>query len=58
MGSFPIAQLREPYTAVRYIAERLDLVKSFHLQHPNDEEEWSAVDICDGKIACNNGLPT
>lgn len=50
MGSFPIAQLREPYTAVKYIAERLDLVKLLHIQHPNDDEEWSAMDICDGII--------
>ncbi|XP_065221242.1 guanine nucleotide-binding protein-like 1 [Planococcus citri] len=48
MGSFPIAQLREPYTSVKYIAERIDLVKLLHLQHPNDDEEWSSMDICDG----------
>lgn len=48
MGSFPIAQLREPYTTVRYLAERLDLVKILRIQHPDNDEEWSAMDICDG----------
>ena len=47
MGSFPIAQLREPYSAVRYIAERVDLVKALKLHHPEDEEEWSPMDICE-----------
>jgi hypothetical protein len=48
MGSFPIAQLREPYTTVKYLAERLDLVRMLRIQHPEDDEEWSAMDICDG----------
>ncbi|KAK7595468.1 hypothetical protein V9T40_013293 [Parthenolecanium corni] len=48
MGSFPIAQLRDPYSGVRYLAERMDLVKLLRIQHPDDDDEWSAVDICDG----------
>lgn len=50
MGSFPIAQLRDPYSAVRYLAERLDLIKLLRIQHPEDDDEWSTVDICDGTV--------
>jgi hypothetical protein len=48
MGSFPIAQLRQPFSAVQYLAERLDLPHLLKLQHPEQDEEWSAMDICDG----------
>ncbi|CAG2069092.1 unnamed protein product, partial [Timema podura] len=50
MGSFPIAQLRDPYSAIRYLAERCDLPKLLKLKHPENDEEWSAIDVCDGKI--------
>lgn len=54
-GSFPIAQVQEPYTAIRFIAERLPLPKILQLQHPNAEKNqphkletaWSPYDICD-----------
>jgi hypothetical protein len=49
MGSFPIAQLREPFSAVKFLAERLDLVKLLKLQHTENDETWSAFDVCDGK---------
>ncbi|KAJ8962963.1 hypothetical protein NQ314_005680 [Rhamnusium bicolor] len=48
MGSFPIAQLREPFTTVKYIAERLDLVSLLRIDHPENDDTWSAMDICDG----------
>ncbi|CAB3238224.1 unnamed protein product [Arctia plantaginis] len=48
MGSYPIAQLREPYTAIRYIAERLDLPKLLRIDHPEGDNTWSPRDICDG----------
>jgi hypothetical protein len=48
MGSFPIAQLREPFSAVHYLAERIDLPELLKLQHPDQDEEWSTMDICDG----------
>nr|CAD7427509.1 unnamed protein product [Timema monikensis] len=48
MGSFPIAQLRDPYSAIRYLAERCDLPKLLKLKHPENDEEWSAIDVCDG----------
>lgn len=48
MGLYPISQLREPFTAIRFIAQRKDLPKVFKLPHPNNETEWSAMDICEG----------
>lgn len=48
MGSFPIAQLREPYTTIRFLAERLDLTKLLRIEHPYNDDTWSAMDICDG----------
>lgn len=50
MGCYPIAQLREPYSTIKFLAERLNLIKLLNLQHPEpDENEWSAIDICDSK---------
>lgn len=51
MGSFPIAQLRDPYSAVRYLAERMDLIGLLRIQHPDGDDEWSAADICDGMVS-------
>ena len=34
-GMYPIAQVREPYTAVGYLAERMPLVKLLQLDHPD-----------------------
>jgi len=47
-GIFPIAQVREPYSAIQYLAERVALEKIYKLQLPKDEgfEEWSAWGIC------------
>ena len=47
MGSFPIAQLREPFSSVQFIAERMDLPRMLKLQHPEGDDEWSALDVCD-----------
>uniref|UniRef100_A0AAG5DCT0 Guanine nucleotide-binding protein-like 1 n=1 Tax=Anopheles atroparvus TaxID=41427 RepID=A0AAG5DCT0_ANOAO len=48
MGSYPIAQLREPYASIRFLAERVDLAQLLTLKHPeNDNDEWSPIDICD-----------
>lgn len=57
MGCFPIAQLREPYTCIRFIAERVDLPKLLSLQHPDPDEkgksdqEWSAHEVCEAWAA-------
>ncbi|GBP13636.1 Guanine nucleotide-binding protein-like 1 [Eumeta japonica] len=48
MGSYPIAQLREPYTAIRYIAERIDLPRLLRIDHPENDDTWSPRDVCDG----------
>lgn len=47
MGSFPIAQVREPYTTIKFLAERIDLAKILKLQHPDNDDSWSAMDVCD-----------
>lgn len=44
IGSYPIAQLREPFAAVQYLAERLDLIKTLNIKV---EGLWSAMEICD-----------
>ena len=33
-GTYPIAQVREPYSAVGYLAERIPLVRLLRLDHP------------------------
>ena len=55
---YPIAQVQEPYTAVGYLAQRVNLVPILKIKHPlygnkpgkEELEEWSAWDICEGKI--------
>lgn len=58
IGSFPIAQLREPYASIRYLAERLDFPMILGLKHPEGErEKWSPFDICDA-FAIKRGFIT
>lgn len=57
MGSYPIAQLREPYASIKFLAERLDLPKLLAMKHPEGDEEWSAMDICDA-FALKRGFLT
>uniref|UniRef100_A0A336LYH6 Guanine nucleotide-binding protein-like 1 n=1 Tax=Culicoides sonorensis TaxID=179676 RepID=A0A336LYH6_CULSO len=48
LGSYPIAQLREPYATVKYLAERIDLPTLLNVKHPEgDDNEWSATDVCE-----------
>lgn len=49
MGSYPISQLRVPMASVKYLAERVDLMKLLNLKHPQGSSEsvWSTVDICE-----------
>lgn len=51
MGSFPIAQVKEPYTTIKFLAERMDLPKLLKIQHQDNDDTWSAMDICDGWAA-------
>jgi len=46
MGSFPISQVREPYSVVGYLAARLDLPEVLNVQLEEEEESWSAFSIC------------
>ncbi|XP_076436315.1 guanine nucleotide-binding protein-like 1 [Babylonia areolata] len=57
-GIFPIAQVREPYSTVGYLAQRLDLPTLLHLTHPemagkppsaarSKVVKWSAFDVCE-----------
>lgn len=57
LGSFPVAQLREPYGSVRFLAERQDLPKLLVLKHPEGDDEWSSMDICDA-FAIKRGFLT
>lgn len=49
MGCYPISQLREPYTVIGYMAQRINLVRLLRIQHPEGDTEniWSAYDICE-----------
>lgn len=54
IGSYPIAQLREPFASIRYLAERIDLIKTLNLKV---DGLWSATEICDA-YAISRGLYT
>ena len=56
-GIYPVAQVREPYTVVGYLAERTPLTSLLGLKHPDpagqeregeEGEVWTAWDVCDG----------
>jgi ribosome biogenesis GTPase A len=55
LGVIPIAQVREPYTAIRCIAEHLPLERMYGLALPKDEVGWSALLICEC-LATKRGL--
>ncbi|XP_060582355.1 guanine nucleotide-binding protein-like 1 [Ruditapes philippinarum] len=51
-GIYPIAQVREPYSTINYLAERLDLPRILQIKPPDDDVDittyrWSAMDICE-----------
>uniref|UniRef100_A0A1E1XRN4 Guanine nucleotide-binding protein-like 1 n=1 Tax=Amblyomma sculptum TaxID=1581419 RepID=A0A1E1XRN4_AMBSC len=50
-GCFPIAQLREPYSAIQFIAERVDIPSILKLKPPegagDSHKPWSAFDLCE-----------
>eukprot|EP00092_Neocalanus_flemingeri_P018436 GFUD01019955.1.p1 GENE.GFUD01019955.1~~GFUD01019955.1.p1 ORF type:complete len:549 (-),score=165.75 GFUD01019955.1:56-1702(-) len=46
MGSFPISQVREPYSVVGFLAERLNLPEILNIKLDEDEVRWSAFGIC------------
>jgi len=57
-GIYPIAQLREPYSAIRYLAERLPVSELLQLRHSGSSAElntrWSAYDICEGVLSLSD----
>eukprot|EP01062_Namystynia_karyoxenos_P023869 TRINITY_DN19256_c0_g1_i2.p1 TRINITY_DN19256_c0_g1~~TRINITY_DN19256_c0_g1_i2.p1 ORF type:complete len:678 (+),score=214.97 TRINITY_DN19256_c0_g1_i2:92-2125(+) len=67
MGTFPISQSRELYTAVAYLAARLPLERIYGLQKPrcsDADEPWSGWTICEAYaekkgyfIARGRGVP-
>ena len=46
LGSYPIAQTREPYSVVQFLAERLDLPRLLRLHSENDKK-WTTYDLCE-----------
>ena len=50
-GIVPLAQVREPYTAVRYLGEHLPLERLYGLAPPRDELE----DLVERDAACVSG---
>jgi len=51
-GLYPIAQVREPFSAIRFLAERIPLEKVYNLDMPpsrdhGEAEEWSPYLICE-----------
>ncbi|KAG8199035.1 hypothetical protein JTE90_021048 [Oedothorax gibbosus] len=54
MGCYPIAQLREPYSAIAFLGQRMSLPNILKLRHPElesfekgEEIRWSSYDICE-----------
>ncbi|GFY74754.1 guanine nucleotide-binding protein-like 1 [Trichonephila inaurata madagascariensis] len=54
MGCYPISQLREPYSAITYLGQRVQLPQVLKIRHPEqeyfeseEEIKWSAYDICE-----------
>jgi ribosome biogenesis GTPase A len=45
-GIYPLSQLREPYSAVHYLAERVPVEEIYRLEKVYPEEPWSGWHIC------------
>lgn len=46
-GLYPIAQVREQYSSINYVAQRVNLVGILNIQLPEEYNEWSAWVICE-----------
>jgi len=55
-GLYPIAQIREPFSAVRFAAERVDLPRAYNLTLDVDDygDAWSPYAMC-GSLADKRG---
>jgi hypothetical protein len=56
-GVYPVSQVREPYSSVQFLAERVPLVRLLGLTWPYEpgsvsdaptKPQWSAWAVCDG----------
>ena len=67
-GIYSISQVQQPFEAIRYVAERLDLAKQLKLTHPDQKEDkenfqWSPWTICEalalqkGYLTAKSGRP-
>ena len=63
---YPISQIREPFSAVRYIAEHIELERLYGLKLDEDDygEEWTPYALCGAhadkkgyKMARGGGAP-
>ena len=54
LGSYPISQVREPYSVVQLLAERLDLPKLLKLEA---RPQWTTYDICEAWAGRLKKLP-
>lgn len=55
LGVIPVAQVREPYTAVRYLAQALPLERMYGLALPKDEDAWTPLALCEA-LATKRGI--
>jgi len=46
-GIFNIAQVREPYSPIRFIAERVPLETIYKLEKQHDDQPWTPYEICE-----------
>ncbi|XP_076179653.1 nucleostemin 4 isoform X2 [Ptiloglossa arizonensis] len=47
MGSFPIAQVREPYSTIKFLAQRINLPDLLKIECQDRTDAWSAMEICE-----------
>ena len=49
LGLYPVAQVREPYSAIGFLAERIPLENIYHLKKPIKlgDNEWSAFTLAE-----------
>jgi ribosome biogenesis GTPase A len=46
-GIYPIAQVREPYSSIRYIAERVPLETIYKLDKIEEDQPWTPYELCE-----------
>eukprot|EP01113_Clastostelium_recurvatum_P042624 TRINITY_DN6919_c0_g1_i5.p1 TRINITY_DN6919_c0_g1~~TRINITY_DN6919_c0_g1_i5.p1 ORF type:complete len:768 (-),score=205.58 TRINITY_DN6919_c0_g1_i5:23-2326(-) len=53
-GLFPIAQVREPFSAIRYLAERVPIERVYGVR-PEDGTQWTPFSLCEA-VALKKGF--